>query len=262
MGANRLPHFRFYPQDYLGDMAVAAMSAEAEGCYIRMLARSWMTESPGVVPEAAVPDMASLHRVDVDRRPRVLAELAAAFYVSEGIWVQKRMVAEHKWSKNMVRIAERAGRKSASMRKMSTDVQRPFQRPSNHREVEVEVDRDKENQTPKPTDATRAKPEPEPDLPDWLPEASWKQWVGHRRGFGKSAPWTPGAARASVRRLQALREQGHDPASVIEESILRGWRGLFPPRPASDPGRPAPELDRTASLNAMLERMKRKEAEK
>lgn len=30
--------------------------------------------------------------------------------------------------------------------------------------------------------------------------------------------------------LERYRAQGHDPVTVIEHSISRGWQGLFPPR--------------------------------
>ncbi|WP_043442094.1 hypothetical protein [Cupriavidus sp. HPC(L)] len=63
-------------------------------------------------------------------------------------------------------------------------------------------------------------------LPDWLPEDLWAHWQAHRKA--KKAPLTPYAAELSIRVLDRLRGEGHDPVAVINESILRGWTGLFP----------------------------------
>jgi hypothetical protein len=71
--------------------------------------------------------------------------------------------------------------------------------------------------------------------PSWLPEDAWLDWCEHReaKAGDKLAPWTAGAAKASINCLTRLREKGHDPAAVIEASVLRGWTGLFPLKPES-----------------------------
>jgi len=66
------------------------------------------------------------------------------------------------------------------------------------------------------------------ELPEWLAFADWDMWCEHREAKHKDAPWTRPAAIVSIRKLTALREQGHDPKACIEEAVLRGWTGLFP----------------------------------
>lgn len=68
------------------------------------------------------------------------------------------------------------------------------------------------------------------ELPDWLARDAWLDWCEHReaKDADKLAPWTAGAAKASINCLTRLRGFGHDPAIVIEASVLRGWTGLFP----------------------------------
>lgn len=95
MGANRLRYFPFDVGDYLSDPAVLAMGADSEGCFIRLLARSWQSGTPGVVPKHLVHEMAGLYRVGEDDYVRVLEQLEGAFEVGETHWTQKRMVAEH-----------------------------------------------------------------------------------------------------------------------------------------------------------------------
>lgn len=88
--------------------------------------------------------------------------------------------------------------------------------------------------------STRATPAPRkrtakvdrPAVPAWLPAESWAAWERFRKA-GK-APWTPDAAALSLRNLEALRAQGQDPVAIIEQSIQRGWTGLFPVRADRD----------------------------
>lgn len=65
------------------------------------------------------------------------------------------------------------------------------------------------------------------ELPDWLPDDSWTDWVEHRREV--KAPLTQRAAELSIAKLDRLRAQGHSPVEVIEQSVLSGkWTDLYP----------------------------------
>lgn len=64
-------------------------------------------------------------------------------------------------------------------------------------------------------------------LPGWLHSEAWSMWDEFRkRKSGKG--WTDAARQLSLRTLAKLRDQGHNPQSVIEQSIERGYTGLFP----------------------------------
>lgn len=43
-----------------------------------------------------------------------------------------------------------------------------------------------------------------------------------------SKGWTDDAKRLAVRKLDELRAEGHAPHLVVEQSVFRGWTGLFP----------------------------------
>lgn len=64
------------------------------------------------------------------------------------------------------------------------------------------------------------------DLPDWLPVPEWEAFGRFRKQIGHKL--TPEAAALAVKELDKLRSQGHDPEAVLNQSILRGWKGLFP----------------------------------
>ena len=67
-------------------------------------------------------------------------------------------------------------------------------------------------------------------LPAWLPAEVWQQWHAFRNG---RKGWTTRARELSLAKLGTLRDAGHDPKAVIEQSIERGWTGLFPVRAES-----------------------------
>ncbi len=63
------------------------------------------------------------------------------------------------------------------------------------------------------------------DLPGWLPEEAWNDFVEHRRAI--KHPMTLRAKELAIRELERLRSAGNDPVRVIEQSIMRGYQGLF-----------------------------------
>lgn len=63
-------------------------------------------------------------------------------------------------------------------------------------------------------------------VPDWVPAVSWKAFVQHRKDIRK--PLTAKAAELAIAELENLKAQGHEPAAVINQSIVSRWAGLFP----------------------------------
>lgn len=67
------------------------------------------------------------------------------------------------------------------------------------------------------------------EIPEWMPAQPWEDFVAMRRAKGKRAPFTVAAAKGIVRELEKFREQGHDPAAVLQASVMNGWSGVFAP---------------------------------
>jgi hypothetical protein len=84
-------------------------------------------------------------------------------------------------------------------------------------EAEAEADKSKSK-------SERARPAPLV-LPDFVPADAWQDWHAYRNG---RKGWTRRARELSLRKLTELWAQGYDPRAVIEQSIERGWTGLFP----------------------------------
>ncbi|KWK75765.1 helix-turn-helix domain-containing protein [Burkholderia ubonensis] len=68
------------------------------------------------------------------------------------------------------------------------------------------------------------------ELPTWLPLDAWLDWCEHReaKATGKDAiPWTRPAARVSLKKLGKIYERGLSVVDAIDDSVLRGWTGLW-----------------------------------
>jgi hypothetical protein len=81
-----------------------------------------------------------------------------------------------------------------------------------HVDVDVDINKDKRNNSAVA-------------LPDWLPQEPWDAWLEVRKK--NRAPNTPRALRLAVAELARLKAAGNDPQAVLEQSTLRGWRGVF-----------------------------------
>jgi len=69
----------------------------------------------------------------------------------------------------------------------------------------------------------------EPEFPEWLPVATWNNYVAMRKKIKK--PMTDDAKRLAIMKLDKLRKMGHPAQLVLEESIMNSWQGLFELKP-------------------------------
>ena len=67
-------------------------------------------------------------------------------------------------------------------------------------------------------------------LPDWIPEVLWNDFETMRKKLRK--PLTDKARDLLANKLLQLKDDGNNPAAVLEQSIENGWQGLFPLRQA------------------------------
>ncbi|MCM4364597.1 hypothetical protein MMS60_27190, partial [Escherichia coli] len=67
------------------------------------------------------------------------------------------------------------------------------------------------------------------ELPDWLPETLWHEWVQFRQALRKPIRTEQGA-NGAIRELEKFRQQGFSPEQVIRHSIAHEYQGLFAPK--------------------------------
>lgn len=65
-------------------------------------------------------------------------------------------------------------------------------------------------------------------LPDWIDPTDWQAFEAQRRK--KRAADTDHARLLVVKQLEKLRDQGHDPTAVLQQSIRSGWIDVYPLR--------------------------------
>lgn len=63
-------------------------------------------------------------------------------------------------------------------------------------------------------------------LPEWLPVPAWNSYLEMRRKIRKPLFSDRGIGLA-ITRLDKLRQAGHNPEKVLDQSILNCWQGLF-----------------------------------
>jgi hypothetical protein len=68
------------------------------------------------------------------------------------------------------------------------------------------------------------------ELPEWIPEKPWADFVAMRRAKGSKIPFTVAAAKGIVEKLDGFREAGHDVGAILSESVINGWSGVFEPK--------------------------------
>lgn len=62
-------------------------------------------------------------------------------------------------------------------------------------------------------------------LPDFISQKDWDDFSEMRKKIGK--PMTDRAAQGIFRKLEKLKNDGQDPAKVLEQSIINCWRDVF-----------------------------------
>jgi hypothetical protein len=63
---------------------------------------------------------------------------------------------------------------------------------------------------------------------EWIDPDSWTAFVEMRRKI--RAPLTPYAEKLIIRELCKLKAAGNDPQACLDQSIMLGWRDVFPVR--------------------------------
>jgi hypothetical protein len=65
--------------------------------------------------------------------------------------------------------------------------------------------------------------------PDWVPREQWAAYVEMRKKI--RAPLTEYASRLTIQKLDDLRASGQSPGEVLDQSVQRGWKGVFEVKP-------------------------------
>lgn len=245
-----------YVELHLGDWAkaVSHLSLTEEAVYLRLLRRYYTDEKPLPLEVAACQRLAGAR--SKEERQAVVEVLREFFVLSEDGHRNKR--ADEEIAKYLEGEPEREAKKASErerQRKTREDRRRLFDELralgvvpeynatttelrallSRHvtrditstddvraRDDTATQSPDTSNQEPKiKSKGARAAPLV---VPEWLPSEVWDKWHRYRNNGKK---WTHDARALSLRTLTELHAAGHDPMAVVDQSIERGWTGLF-----------------------------------
>lgn len=217
----KLPFLQLYPGDWLGD-TVSGCCLEAQGLWLRMMFLMHTSERYGYLSQNGSPiphgSVARRCGCTPEQYESLLAELVNAGVPSlsdEGIVYSRRMVRDEQ-KRQQVRNRVVKHRSNASSNAPCNANVTPHK-------LEVRSYKSEEELKTKPAQAPLL-----PDPPPIVPAGLWLSFIEMRKKNRK--PMTDHAGELIRRELQKLKDQGHDPLKVLEQSIRNGWADVFPLR--------------------------------
>ncbi len=209
-----------YYRRYIGDFQADTMSLSMmeQGAYDRLLDHYYASEKP--IPLNTDRAAIICRAVTMEERAAVQMVLDTYFQKREDGWHNAR--ADKEIGLSMVR--SKAGKQGADGKWHG--------KPDGKGDADAMAKRWQNGCPPttnhQPPEKPKTKATPEASLPSWVPEEPWISFVEMRVKI--RAPLTDKAKTLALAELSALRDQGHDPRAVLEQSVMRSWRGLFPPK--------------------------------
>lgn len=82
-----------------------------------------------------------------------------------------------------------------------------------------------ETETERKRRAQAHAPEPPPEIPDWIDPVQWDEFMAVRKS--SKAVNTNRAKTLLIKKLDKLRKRGHDPTTVIDQSIRNSWKDVW-----------------------------------
>lgn len=214
------PALPLFTDAYLAD--TRHLTAAQHGAYLLLLMMAWRT------PDCALPDDDTLlsRWAAMDLRGwKTNKNVIMAFWkkTKDGRWRQGRLLDERELAEARRDQRIHAGKASALKRHNTRST--PVQREGNENSTNpypIPNQEEEEAYASSPPTPKKHKSA----LPSWVPVKEFSDYSEFRKKI--KAPLTERAKELAVTELEKLKSQGHNPAEVLNQSILRGWKGLFP----------------------------------
>lgn len=215
----KLPAFQFYPGDWLQD-PISGCSLAAQGLWLRMMFIAHNSDRYGYLaldgkplsPEA----IARRCGCSLEQYLPLLDELDGASIPSRtkaGVIFSRRMVRDAE-TRAANRMYQATHRKSLNGKENSKTHVRPMSDVSSASTSSLKT-------TTPPAVPARF------TIPDFIDMATWNAYEEMRKK--KRCPMTDHARQLAFSKLAGFKEKGISPQSVLENSIMGGYQGLFEP---------------------------------
>lgn len=220
------PWLKFYPQDWRADEKLRNCSLAARGLWLEMLAIMHRSDVYGYLLVNGKPATDAQLAVQVGALPDEVSLLVEQLE-TEGVfsrdrrgWIySRRMMRDAKKARDCRENGSKGGNPSLRKQKENPEWDNP------------------EDKAQKPEARSQKEREDKPlsgrGIPEWLPATEWRGFQAMRRKIKK--PLTDRAAGMALRKLSELRDQGEDPAAVLDQSTLHCWQDLYPIREMAKP---------------------------
>jgi uncharacterized protein YdaU (DUF1376 family) len=211
---SRLPFLPLAVESWVTD--TVHLTRAERGMYLDLLCLMWTT------PGCRVPnDLAWIVRKLRCQNTEIetLKSIIAEFCTTTGNWLmQKRLTREYERASRTSKIRSDSAKARWEKEKAPCKSNAPTPTPTPTPIIG-------EPNGSLPPISPQKKP-PGFELPEWVPEAEWAGFLEMRRSI--RAPLTDRAKAGIVRQLERLRELGHPPGPVLDQSTRNAWRGVFP----------------------------------
>lgn len=219
----KTPAMMFYPGDWMKDTAVRACSLAARGLWIDLLClmcegdRRGYLSAPSGKPYS-LEQIARMTGCSTDEASRLLEELETSGVFSRSVHgtIFSRRIARDEIARANSRQKMREWRNSKKTKDRCNDsvtgVVTALLPLSSSSSSVTDKERKKERK-------------PEVAIPPWISADSWAAFVEMRKKL--RVPLTERGAELTVAALDRLRGQGEDPNACLDQSVSRGYRGVF-----------------------------------
>lgn len=240
MTADRAPAVFFNSADWRS--GVAGWPMNLEWTYFQICMFNWDRNEP--VPPGQIKFLLS-------RNPEWEADLATLIEMGKVIKTagdsifNSRALGESKLANRKLDKFRKAGKTGAEKRWNIKDVDSHPNAPPNSRESESKSESlSKKERTPLP-------PNGNGDLIFSVDPEIWTAFRKHRNKI--KGPMTDHAEKLMLRKLESLWNDGHDPTMVIEQSIRKGWKDVFPLKGDQAYGSGSSYVDRRSGFDRTLD---------
>jgi uncharacterized protein YdaU (DUF1376 family) len=178
--------------------------------------------------ESALPmDLAEVARlIRMREHADVVAAVVREFF-AQGVdgWYHDRCSEEIERMQDKQEKARASAQASVNARR--ANAQRPLNGRSTNAQQDEQTDVELPTPTPTPTPNKKTKGAIAPEfvLPDWISAEAWAGYIDMRKRIKK--PMTKRAMELAVGKLAELMRSGHDAKTVLDQSTMNSWQGLF-----------------------------------
>lgn len=215
----KTPSFPFYPGDWTRDLD--DYDLEIEGAWIRLVCRLWWSETRGEATKH-IREWARILR-KTEKKTIKIFQILFEKRIADGAildnqtvkLISRRMKRDYEISQIRRAVGATGGNPALIKPLPNLDNQNPNQKglPSSS----FSSSSSKKEKTSKKMGFV---------LPAFISKETWAAYKEMRQR--KKAPLTDRAAALTVKELEKLKSQGHDPEAVLNQSIMKSWTGVFP----------------------------------